>query len=139
MAKTFVKLGPKAGGFSDPYSGFKIHRGQVKELETQEQKTSGKIKAAIRGGHLEKVSEKDYKDYLKSIEKKGKKPTGPVKTKEDILKEELGEMTRAELLEYYKEHYEVDEDEEARFDALKLDERIEELVKLAADEDEDED
>jgi len=130
IPKVYVKLGPLAGGFTDPHSRFKILKGQVKQLVTQQEKTSGKIKAAIRGGHLVAVPEKEYEEYLESLKPKAEGVAEKEDNKEPTLKEKLEELTKAGLLDYYKENYEVDEDQIAAFDKLKHEDRVTELLEL---------
>lgn len=125
MARKFVKLGPVAKSFSDYTSDFKILKGQVKELETREQKLSKKIANAIRGGHLNVVSERDYEAYLESI--------GEVfeeKVVELSLEEKLEAMTKKELRAYYAQNFEVDEDEVQAFGKLKHTEMVTEILEL---------
>lgn len=136
IPKKYVKLGPLANVFSDPYSGFKIIRNQVLELVTSQEKTSGKIKAAIRGGHLNTATEAEFEAYQKSLlplEKLAKE----VEVQEPTLEEQLDELTNAALLDYYKEHYEVSEEQVAAFDNLKHDERVEELLELDKESEKD--
>ena len=135
ISKKYVKLGPRAGGFTDPFSRFKILRGQIKELVTPQERSSGRIKAAIRGGHLQTVSEKDYQDYLEA--QKSEEEKAVEETKEPTLEEKLDEKTNAGLLEYYKDHYEVTEEQIDVFEKLKHDDRVAELVGLAEDSEEE--
>ena len=155
MAK-FVKLGPKAGGFTDPYSRFKIALNEVKELKTSQEKFSGKIKAAIRGGHLVVCSQKEYDDYLKSLQSEVKPLEVKIKTLRDKLKslevenkklkevqedaekdvekltskEKFEEMTKEEMVKHYKDSYEVGEEEVEVFGKLKHGEMVAELLEL---------
>ena len=129
IPKKYVKLGPLAGGFADPYSRFKILKGQIKLLESQEERRSGKIKAAIRGGHLVVVTESEYEDWLKSQEKVTKVKEEDIG--EPTLAEQLEEKTKAELTEYYKENYEVSDEDVEAFEKLKHPEMVAELVGLA--------
>ena len=157
MAK-FVKLGPKAGGFTDPYSRFKIALNEVKELKTSQEKFSGKIKAAIRGGHLVVCSQKEYDDYLKSLQSEVKPLEVKIKTLRDKLKslevenkklkevqedvekdeedkeltseEKFNEMTKEEMIKHYKDSYEVREEEVEAFGKLKHGEMVVELLEL---------
>ena len=118
IPKRYVKLGPLANVFADPYSGFKIIRNQVLELVTQQEKTSGKIKAAIRGGHLNTATEAEFKAYQDLINPPEKEKKKKEETKEPTLEDTLNEKTKAGLLDYYKETYEVDEDQVAIFDKM---------------------
>jgi len=135
MAKNrkFVKCGIKALSFACPYSGFNVSRGQVKELTTIEQRRSNKIKAALRGGHLEKATEAEHEAYLESLnptKDKKKKDAAP----EPTLKEELMEKTKADLTEYYKSNYEVSDDDVKGFEKLNHDDMVEELIELAEED-----
>lgn len=136
IPKKYVKLGPLANVFSDPYSGFKIIRNQVLELVTPQEKTSGKIKAAIRGGHLNTATEAEFEAYQKSL-LPPEKPAKEIEVQEPTLEEQLDELTNAALLDYYKEHYEVSEEQVVAFDSLKHDERVEELLELDKESEKD--
>ena len=125
MAK-YVKLGPKAGGFSDPFSRFDLNKGVIKKLITSQEKTSGRIRAAIRGGHLVVCTEKEYKEYLQSLEPEVK----PKMKKEPTLEEKFMEETKDSLTQYYKDHYQVTEEEVKVFEGYKHDEMVAELLDL---------
>lgn len=157
MAK-FVKLGPKAGGFTDPHSRFKIHKGEIKKLKTTQERNSGRIKASIRGGHLVSCSQKEYDDYLKSLQSEVKPLEVKIKTlrdklksleaenkklkevQEDVEKDEedkkltseevFKEMTKEQMVKYYKDSYEVAEEEVEVFGKLKHGEMVVELLEL---------
>lgn len=128
MPRKFVKLGPVAASFADVYSEFKIHRGQVKELVTQEQRRSKKIANAIRGGHLNTATEAEFEDYMDSIGATIEKP-------ELTHTEKLEAMTKKELKGYYEDNFEVDEDEIAAFGKLKQKEMVDEILELEKDPD----
>lgn len=122
----YVKVGDKAFSFSDPYSGLSISKKQVAKLETREQKRSGKIRLALRGGHLEPATEKEYDAYLEQVGQapiKGPAPELP-------LRDRLDEMTKAQLTDYYKDNYQVGDEDIQAFSKLKHDDMVEELVEL---------
>lgn len=128
MAKRFVKLGPKAKSFADPYSRFKIRKGQVKELKGPAEINSGRIKMALNGGHLQIASTKEYEEYRESLESLG--PLVSNKSPKISLADKLEEKTKGEMVEYYKANYEVTEDEVEAFKKLKHAEMVIELVEL---------
>ena len=121
----FVKVGVKALSFSDPYSGLSISRNQVAKLDTHEKKRSGKIRIALRGGHLEAATEKEYNKYLEDVGKKEPEPKKPVS-----LREKFEDQTKAQLTDYYKDNYKVGEEDITAFSKLKHDEMVEELLEL---------
>jgi len=120
MAK-YVKCGKKAFGFSDPYSGFNIARGEVKQIISIREKKSGKIKSALAGGHLMLATEEEYKTFI------NKGVQAPDEGKDVV---DFGEMTKDELVEYYKSHYQVTTDEVEAFGKMKKADMIEELKEL---------
>lgn len=129
MAKkrTLVKCGKKAFSFTDPFSKFNIVRGEVKELENSRQLKSGKIKAALRGGHLELATE----DELLAFNKKLTEKPGEEKPEKDLtLREKLEDKTKAELVEYYEENFDVTEEDVEGFKKLKHPDMIEEILAL---------
>lgn len=67
----YIKLNPKANIFHDPGTGLTVLKGQVVEI-TETQARTGKIKAAISGGHLQyadKPKESDTKvDTVKELD-----------------------------------------------------------------------
>ena len=130
IPRRFVKLGSLANIFSDPYSGFKIIRKQVLELVTPQEKTSGKIKAALRGGHLNTATEAEFEEYQEIINPSEEVKEKKEETKEPTLEETLTEKTKAQLLEYYKDTYQVDEDQIVVFEKLNHEQRVTELLEL---------
>lgn len=138
MAKDkYVKLGPRAHTFADPWSRFNISGKQVKKLQTLEQRRSNKIKTALRGGHLVLATEEDFNKYHKSLDSavsadtiEEKQPTAAEK-----LKQELSERTKASLSEYYQDTYEVTDKEVKDFEKLTHDQMVDELMELADLED----
>ncbi len=129
--KKYVKLGPKALSFADPFTRFNISGKQVKELETLEQRRSGKIRRAIAGGHLVVV---DESEYLKA--QKGLDETVDEETSEPTLRETLEAKTKKELVAYYETNYEVADEEVDAFSKLNKDDMVEELVELAEEDEE---
>ena len=159
MAK-FVKLGKKAASFSDPYSQFSISGKQVKKL-TPKQQTSPKVARALQGGHLVPATKDEWDAFEEKVvnEKKtevSRKSDENRRLKERIeelegenkeLKEALGqdddeptaeerfqELTKAKLVAYYKETYEVTEEEVKAFEDKNKDEMVAYLVELEKDE-----
>ena len=162
---SYVKVGPNAESFSDPFSGFNIVKGEVKIL-TAEVKNSPKVKRALTGGHLSMTDEKSYMVFLDG-EKKRKLAMGeieePLKSgQEKAYKKEIKNlesekidlvnknlelqkrieelegvgpmdyesMTKDELTKYYKDTYDVTEDDIKAFSDKKKDEMIAELEEL---------
>lgn len=125
MAKAvrYVRLGPKARGFADPYSGFKISGDKIKPLKLNEQK-SGRVISALRGGHLEPVTEAEYKAYIEEQEEALLNP--------QVEKQppDFSEMTKNQLVEHYSQTYDVGEDEVAEFAKLKRSDMVAELEEL---------
>lgn len=117
MAK-YVKLGSKARSFSDPYTEFSIFGSFIKEL-TREQQLSPRIKRALSQGHLVEATEEEFK--------KKNNPDAVEVTKTDGF----DDMSKAELLDFYLETYEVDADEQASFEKLNKEGRITFLRDLA--------
>ena len=123
---TYIRIGDKAFSFSDPYSKLTVRKNQVVKLETPEQRRSGKIRLALRGGHLQVATEKEYDAYLDSVGAAPKKEQPVEKT----FKEKLDDMTKAQLTEYYKDNYQVGAEDIEAFSKLKHDEMVEELLEL---------
>lgn len=116
MAK-YVKLGEKALSFSDPFADdFTISGKQVKKLSAT-QETSPGVQRALAGGHLVPASKEEFDAFENPVTEE---PT-----------DGLDDMTKAELLDHYKETYEVDEDQIAAFEKLDKKGRVEELRRLA--------
>lgn len=129
MAKKFVKCGEKAFSFSDPYCDFNIAKGDIKELETPKQRRSKKIKNALRGGHLESVTEADYEKWLSS-----KTGTKPDEDSDETLLELLEEKTKDELEIYYKDNFGVDEDDIKTFSKLTHPKMVKEIISLSEED-----
>ena len=123
MAK-YVKLGEKALSFCDPFADdFTINGKLVKKL-TPAQESSPAIQRALAGGHLVNATKEEF-DASEAL-LSGK----PVETDNEPT-DDFEDKTKSELLEYYKETYEVDEDQIAAFDKLDKKGRVAELRKLA--------
>ena len=134
MAKTrkFVKLGEMAYGFSDPYTGLDLSKGQVRELDTTEKRRSLKIKKALQGGHLIPASEKEFNLFMT-----GKEEVDGVSVYKEVeeihkptLREQLEEMDEDELVDFYKVNYEVTKSEVKKFKNFTASEMVNELIEL---------
>lgn len=126
MAK-YVKLGEKARSFSDAYTEFTISGDMVKELTTEQQK-SVTIQRALMTGHLVQSVESEFDAYE---EKLASIISGePIKSKAPAKQKKLADMTKDELLAYYKETYEVDSEDEADFVEKNKADRLSFLVDL---------
>lgn len=115
MAK-YVKLGKKAECFYDSYVKLKVLKREVIEL-TKKQEVSPKVRRAIQTGHLEVATKDDYNDYIGEVEN----------PKEET---EFDEMTKKELTDYYKQTFEVSEEEVVAFSKKTKEKMIEELEEL---------
>jgi len=138
MAKkrTFVKCGKNARCFADPFSKFDIAKGEVKELKSFKQKRSVKMKNALRGGHLELATEEEFLKFQQNLsegtlnKKEDVNPDG----KEPTFQEILEDKTKAELVLYYEEKYEVGPEDIEAFKKLKHDAMVAELLDLENEE-----
>lgn len=106
MAK-YLKLGSKAQNFFDPISGLNIVGKEVVELP-KGFKMNPRINRAISGGHLVNSNKDEYLEYL---------ALSTPEDEEDVSSE-LGDMTKSELVDYYKENYEVSEEDLEKFEKL---------------------
>ena len=119
MAK-YVKLGEQAKSFSDANSEFTISGKNVKELTT-EQQTSVAIQRALATGHLVQATESEFNAREEEL---GVIKTGGKVITQKLPKKAIDDMTKDELMVYYKETYEVDEDQEAEFEAMSKAKRL---------------
>jgi hypothetical protein len=111
---SYVKLGGKAEVFYDAFSELKVVRGQVVEMNAV-QARSLKVKKALSGGHLQMATEAEFKGETAEVASE---------------KVDYTEMTKAELLKFYKETYDVSEEEVAEFKSKTKDEMVTELQGL---------
>ena len=107
----FVKLGPKANSFADPVSGFSLRKNETKELGPKAS-VSPRVKRAISQGHLVVVQKEAI-----VVEPKGK----------------FAEMTKAELVMYYEETFDVTEVEVEVFSKKPKSEMLAELKTLESE------
>ena len=121
MAKSYIKLGPRAESFSDPVTDLSLAGKEVREL-TPKMASSARIKGAISGGHLSIATEQDYKVFMGIVEKEV-----------ETIESEFG-TNAEELLKYYQDNYEVDKTMVKAFKKLSLQEMVDELTKLEDDE-----
>lgn len=64
----YVKLGDKANFFYDAETGLKVLKGQVVKIDMAKVPTKGKIKDALKGGHLEYADAKEYAGPADEVE-----------------------------------------------------------------------
>ena len=83
---------------------------------------SGRVKAALQGGHLAVATEKEYLIFTGEEQPE----------KEPRVKSKFGE-TAAELLAYYKKTYEVTKEDIKKFQKKSLEAQVDYLTKLEED------
>lgn len=153
MAKKeiYLKLGEKAPAFADINSGVILSGKKVIKV-TNAQLVAPKVARAILGGHLAKADVDEYEEW-KKLEALTRSESGIVdpakelmdlKKENEILKKKLKEleseednppskfakMKDAALLKYYKDEYEVMEEDIEKFKALELSEKVKFLEEL---------
>jgi len=148
--KKYVKLGSKAEVFHDPYSDLLVNKNHV-VLLTGRALSSLKVKKALNTGHLVRSSEDEFEEFIStktpvdtnlsdttSLKKAlDSKEAENRELREKLALLETGDddegdfegMNKTELIEYYQENYEVDDDELTRFKKLKRKEMVNELLK----------
>jgi hypothetical protein len=151
--KRFVKLGEKASVFFDPINRLKVLPNDIVEVSGMA-KFSSKINAAIKGGHLEVVSEDEYNEWqkangVKDADNKGNTPKETVKDNfiqpegdewmedyEDYTEESLKKLTNANLVKLAVYHEtEMDEKDLAKLSKANL---IAEILELTEEDEDDE-
>ena len=123
MAK-YVKLGTMAESFFDASSRLGLAGKDVKEL-TSKALRSNRVDAALKGGHLIYASEQEFV-------KGGGKIVSPEDSEEIVFTSKFGD-TVEELVNYYKEKYDVKPADIRNFKKLSLDGMAEELAKLESE------
>lgn len=128
----YFKLGPKSSIFFDSKTGLKVTANNPASVDSLKARTSKKIAEAKANNHIIEITEDEFKKLSASVESND--------SDEDNLpiEEKLSKMNKAELMEYYKENFEVDDNLIADFNKLNKDERVKFLVDLESEEDEDE-
>lgn len=141
--KVYVKLGEKAQSFSDPASGLKVLPKQVIEL-TKKNLSSKKVETAIKGGHLEKVDEKEFNAYQAGKEFKAEvAPEDKILANTKVIHTEdsltAKDVTKATLVSIATGLLtgEMDETEED-LEKMKKDELVEWILETQEDETEEE-
>lgn len=125
---TYVKLGDKAESFYDPYSGLTLAGKEVVKLSPIAV-SSFAVQNALKGGHLSHASEPEFIKAGGVVEKapdvEEKKDDDP-----DTIVSDFGSNAE-ELIQYYKDNYEVKKKDIDDFKKLSLQEMVDELTKLA--------
>ena len=146
MAKKqkYIKMGLKAAGFADPYSLVNISGKEVKKITNAELR-SHKVAKAVLGGHLVMAEEEEYDAWVKfeastrtgpeaaaavknsDLREKNKELLARIEELEANQKEpakddtpKFGNMNSKALVKYYKENYEVSDDEVEEFEDMEL-------------------
>lgn len=146
----YVKLGEKASMFYDPVTQTKILPGQVIKISGRD-KFSKKISTAIKGGHLDKVEQSEYKAYMESLGKAENNSTGAedkeekkekvnedtfiVENHTDFSEEGLAKLSKKELLKLVN-YYDTEVDDKALSKYTKQ-ELIDEVIILVEEEEEE--
>ena len=160
MAK-YVKLGPKASNFSDPYSRLNLAGPEIKRMN-QKHQTSGKVKKAFQGGHLAVATKTEYDEWelineknlrnvsadpdiklrrlqeqLAETKAENAKLVAELKSKKEpdvpTREDELHELNKADLVDLYKDTYELSDEDIEIFTKLTKDGMVEELLKLESE------
>ena len=80
----YLKLGESALSFSDPTTRVNlVNQDQVVEVNNT-QAQSKKIKSAIKGGHLQLVTENDFDKWVELKEKRASNSKKPVQTYREL-------------------------------------------------------
>jgi len=124
MAK-FIKCGKHALSFHDTFTGFSISKNQVL-IANRLHTTSGKFKRALSTGHIIEATEEEYQKYLRTLNGE----VDVVDPEEISLKEALEGKSKSQLLDYYKENYELTEEEVIAFSKLNKNDMVGHLVDL---------
>lgn len=140
MAKIkYLKLGEKAAGFSDPYSGLNVS-GKMVVMATAKQTRYTKVAKALLGGHLVAATQEEYEEWVEfeastrtDVQSKAVISNKELKEENTALKARLAElegekspidkMNSKALVKFYKDTYDVTEDEIAEFEEKELDDK----------------
>lgn len=132
--KRYFVLGKKASVFYDPFTGLKV-TSQLKPASL-EKPLSKRVQLALDNKHIIQVESGDEIEVEnKSQENESK---GPKLTAEAILGMDAETLdknhTKKDFIEYYKENWEVDEDDIAKFSKM----TNAKMIAFLKDEEEDE-
>lgn len=117
----YLKLGKTAKCFNDPKS-FKLSGRQI--IAVEEKDFTKKVENALRFKHLEEASEAEYKAWVDSNKKSVtvKEPKADTDDTGDDSTD-INKMNTDDLVAYYKENYEVGDEELAEFEAKTVKEK----------------
>lgn len=126
----YLKLGKTATSFYDPILKLKISANGVAKLEFKETR---RLKNAIKHGHLEEATEKEYKAWLSSQE-------NPEKVEESSQggQLKLDSLNSNQLTTYYKGNYQVSEEDVKTFDKMTKKDKLKFLTEAEEEDEEDE-
>ena len=116
MAKYFI-LGPSASVFWDPTSRLKVVSTDPENPDCLVGNVNKRIEAALKQNHIQEV--KGFKPKPKADEEETEEVVVQPKKAEKKKESNLSKMTKDQLISYYKENYEVTEDDVKNFSAMK--------------------
>ena len=146
MAKkmNYLKMGPKSPGFADPKTLVHLSGKEVIQVANSQLKAP-KVAKAILGGHLSVASEEEYNAWVKFEASTRVGPTASLEVKNAALKDEnktlldkiaeleanqtkapekegptFGTMNSKALVKYYKDTYELSDEEIAKFEEMEI-------------------
>lgn len=148
-----VKLGENALNFCDTATGFNLASKEVKEVDSSVFNTP-KFKTALSSGHLSLASSDELEEFNEGLsvkpasgnsDKEVENLRAKLKNLEEDLKEKDQEIedlkassedaeepfkgyTKDNLITYYEENFDLDEDELKRFSKLTREEMVNELT-----------
>lgn len=129
----YIKLGPKASNFHDVTTGIKVLPGKVVAI-SEAQYNFDRVANAIQHQHLLEATEAEYDAYRKKVTVRAEQKAEETKTEQAQLST-AKKMTKKDWVEKIKSEFEIEEDELARLETMKLSELEAYYAELTSDED----
>lgn len=134
--KRYFILGKNASVFWDPKSRLKVTSSDPANPTPFEGALSNRVKLALHANHIVQVDEPEPKAEVVATKKAPEPPPADKKKIAEYSKEEMANLSDAELLALYKDEFEVTAKDEKAFSKKSREERI---AFLTEEEEEEED
>lgn len=130
----YIKLGPKASNFHDVSTGIKVLPGRVVAIN-EAQYNFDRVANAIQHQHLLEATEAEYDAYQKKVTVRTEQKAEETKTEQAQSSTAKKITKKQDWIEKIKSEFEIEEDELARLETMKLSELEAYYDELTSDED----
>lgn len=135
--KRYFVLGKKASIFFDPVTRLKVTSTDTSKPDETEAPLSKRIKMALEAGHIKQLEGPTDAPQTENTEEDEKSKELTVEALKTVKAKDLGKAHSAEeFMAFYKENYEVSEEDEKAFAKMNKTEKAKFLQDAEAEDDE---